>query len=449
MMPPGCKTFLAVALALAALQLRAQDPPPRWDRDHTKAISELALRWWKARPETRFAAWDPEIRRQLEEEARGLGALPEGKLDEALKLLWKPVRRHGPRGKGGSKATIQTPYGEAWYYVKGAGRNRGLVLGLHGGGEGAGSADEAAGKWRAAKCMAMFPQGIRLVHDTWNTVHGERFLLTLIEIAKAQYEIDPDRVYSMGFSMGGTGSWFLAGRHPDLLAGSSPCAGVLMARPKSQLATKEEVEAIQHGIVPNVRNLAMYYYIGLADRNCMPGTYLYVADLLDELREMDPTGYRKIRFQTYPGLAHAFPAGEPAKGIKWLEKQTRDTFPENLVWEYASHPFPKPDDEDLCTRIQKHFFYWIHCAEPWDRQTIRARRDGNTFHLEVDGTQNGVKGITILLNDRMIDPAKDVVVMHEGRELYRGRPRPDLWTLLETLDAKLDRSMVFDRRVEL
>ena len=66
--------------------------------------------------------------------------------------------------------------------------------------------------------MGMYPQGIRLVHDTWNTVHGERFTLTLIEIAKAQYEVDPDRVYSMGFSMGGTGSWFLAGRHPDLLA---------------------------------------------------------------------------------------------------------------------------------------------------------------------------------------------------------------------------------------
>jgi hypothetical protein len=40
-------------------------------------------------------------------------------------------------------------------------------------------------------------------------------------------------------------------------------------------------------------------------------------------------------------------------------------------------------------------------------------------------------------------------VTRRGKELYRGRPRPDFWTVLETLDAKLDRSMVFDRRIEL
>ena len=49
----------------------------------------------------------------------------------------------------------------------------------------------------------------------------------------------------------------------------------------------------------------------------------------------------------------------------------------------------------------------------------------------------------------MINPAKEVVVMSNGTELYRGRPAPDFWTVLETLDARLDRSMVFDRRIEL
>ena len=193
----------------------------------------------------------------------------------------------------------------------------------------------------------------------------------------------------------------------------------------------------------------MYYYIGLADQNCMPGTYLYVADLLDELREMDPTGYRKIHFKTYPGLAHAFPAGEPAKGIKFLEKQTRDTFPETVVWEYASYPFPKPDDEDRVHPDPETLLLLAPLRRASGPPDHPRRREGNTFHVEVDGTKDGVKGITILLNDRMIDPEEDVVVMQEDRELYRGRPQPDLWTLLETLDAKLDRSMVFDRRIEL
>jgi hypothetical protein len=49
----------------------------------------------------------------------------------------------------------------------------------------------------------------------------------------------------------------------------------------------------------------------------------------------------------------------------------------------------------------------------------------------------------------MIDPSADVVVRTKDKELYRGKPQPDLWTVLETLDERVDRSMVFDRRIEL
>ena len=55
---------------------------------------------------------------------------------------------------------------------------------------------------------------------------------------------------------------------------------------------------------------------------------------------------------------------------------------------------------------------------------------------------------TFILNDHLIDPAKEVVVMSNGAELYRGRPVPDYWTVLETLSARMDRKMVFDRRIE-
>jgi hypothetical protein len=33
--------------------------------------------------------------------------------------------------------------------------------------------------------------------------------------------------------------------------------------------------------------------------------------------------------------------------------------------------------------------------------------------------------------------------------VWHGKPEPDAWTVLETLDDKLDRSLVFDRRIEL
>src|SRR5205814_630531 len=79
-----------------------------------------------------------------------------------------------------------------------------------------------------------------------------------------------------------------------------PCAGVLMAAPKSQVPRKEDVEALQHGFVPNVRNLAMYWFIGLDDHNCMPGTYLYAWDALQDLKKHDPGGYERLNFYTVP-----------------------------------------------------------------------------------------------------------------------------------------------------
>ncbi len=415
-----------------------------------KALEALAVACAKARPKTKFEAWDPAVRADLVTKARAM-TLPEGALAEVRDVFWKALKAHppGPPAREKKDATsLPTPYGPATWMQQGTGGPKsGLVLGLHGGGEGAGSAGEAAGKWTIPGCLAMYPQGIKLVHDTWNTVHGERFVLTLLEIAKVRHDVDADRVYVCGFSMGGTGSWFLAGRRPDLLAGAAPCAGVLMAAPKSQVATAAEVQELQHGFVPNVRNLAMYWFIGLADTNCMPGTYLYAWDRLRALRAEDPGGYQKLHFTTYPDLPHAFPAGEPSACLTWLAKQRRETEPTTIVWEQAEAPFPlAEDDADRSLgRLPVLDFYWLHCDRPADRALVRASRVGNEFELTVTG--GDVRDFSLWLHPGMIDVTKDVVVRAGDKELYRGSPVPDVAAVLESLDARADRKLAFDRRV--
>lgn len=444
----GARTLLrrAVAAALVATAVAAGPAPSHGAGPDRKALEALATAFARARPKTKFAAWDPAVRADLLAKAKALGPIPEGALAEVRDVLWRAMRREAPKADG----KLDTPYGPAtWLSKAKGGPKAGLLLGLHGGGEGAGSASEAAGAWTMPGCLGLYPQGIRLVHDTWNTVHGERFALTLIELAKLRDEVDPDRVYACGFSMGGTGSWFLAGRHPDLLAGAAPCAGVLMAAPKSQVATKAEVQLLQHGFVPNVRNLAMYWFIGLADRNCMPGTYLYAWDVLTDLKARDPGGYANLRFTTYPDLAHAFPPGEPSKAVEWLGKQRRVALPEKLVWEQAESPFPQPEDDLDRTvgRLGKTDFYWLRCDRPTDHAIATAVRRGNEFELSVAG--GDARDYTIWLHGGMIDPRQDVVVRVDGKEAYRGRPVPDVLTVLETLDARADRVLTFDRRVRL
>jgi len=436
--------------ALLVLAPSAQKKPAPLERKLAKELGELAADWFHARPPTHFVEWDAKARAELEARAKKLGALPEGAEAQVVELLWAAAKKASPKPKlDKDKLVLDTPYGPAWAYVVSATKQPPLLIGLHGGGEGVGSADESRSNWAHKGAFGIYPQGIQLVHDTWNTVHGERFVLSLIEIAKLAFDVDPERVVVAGMSMGGTGSWFFAGRHTDLFSGAAPFSGVLMADPKSQLETKEEVRAVQHGLVPNVRNLAMAYTIGLADKNTMPGTYLFVADRLAELAKADPGGYAKIHFQSIPGLAHEFPPGEPAKALDYLFAEKRDSFPTRVVWEYTSAPSPEPGPSDLVTRLARPTFYWLGCKEPLDRQTITATRKGNAIELEARGTAHGTGGITLYLNATMIDPSQDVVVSGGGKELYRGKPVPDAWTVLETLDAHLDRGLVFDRRIEL
>ena len=49
----------------------------------------------------------------------------------------------------------------------------------------------------------------------------------------------------------------------------------------------------------------------------------------------------------------------------------------------------------------------------------------------------------------MIDVTKEVIVRVDGKEAYRGKPVPDVVSVLESLDARLDRTLTFDRRVRL
>ncbi|MHC4953678.1 MAG: dienelactone hydrolase family protein [Planctomycetota bacterium] len=435
---------LAVCLLLLALPAAAA----QLDRKTQKKIEAFGVKWWKARPKNKFHDWNSADRARLLEEADGIGTLPEGSLPLVRDLLWKSLKKNGPKGKGRDKLFLDSPYKlKMWAYVSAArGKNKGLVMGLHGGGKGAGSADGPRGTWQIKGCMGMYPQGLVLQGDNWNTVQGEKQILSLIEIAKAQHDIDPDRVYCVGFSMGGTGSWHMAGRHPDLLAGAAPCAGVIMAKPKSQLANKDDVLGLQYGLLPNVRNLAMYYFIGLEDRNCMPGTYLFAWDEMQELMKDDPTGYKKIKFKTYPGLAHAFPPGEPGSCTGWLAEQKRDTFPQKLVWYYARRPYPLRKTFDRTTRIEKRWFYWIRHDNPSDKMEVIAERKGNEFDIVPPVDR---KGMRLMLNPEMIDVKNDVIVRLDGEEFYRGKPQPNFRDIVESLDAKLDKRMLFDRSIDL
>jgi predicted peptidase len=56
---------------------------------------------------------------------------------------------------------------------------------------------------------------------------SEADVLNVIDIARMQYNVDPDRIYLMGHSMGGFGTWWLGQKYADTWAAIAPMSGVL------------------------------------------------------------------------------------------------------------------------------------------------------------------------------------------------------------------------------
>ena len=56
---------------------------------------------------------------------------------------------------------------------------------------------------------------------------SETDVLNVLAIVRDQYNIDPDRIYLMGHSMGGFGTWWLGQKHADIWAAIAPMSGVL------------------------------------------------------------------------------------------------------------------------------------------------------------------------------------------------------------------------------
>jgi poly(3-hydroxybutyrate) depolymerase len=68
---------------------------------------------------------------------------------------------------------------------------------------------------------------------------SERDVLNVLAIVREEYNIDPKRIYLMGHSMGGGGTWHLGIKYPDLWAALAPVAPSIARSP-------DALEAIPH-----------------------------------------------------------------------------------------------------------------------------------------------------------------------------------------------------------
>jgi pimeloyl-ACP methyl ester carboxylesterase len=384
---------------------KATPKPAKWTSKETTRFKELVERV--------FATSKRAERLAVFEEASSLPPPPKSKLKKLMKIVFRKAVL-GPRSERGiaGKRTLAAPGFPGQYLVVGEGKGpRALLIGLHGGGAGSGDGAISAQKWSFAsgRAVCAFPTVLEKLAVAWNRDDNEQYVVELIQTLRRTYDIDSNRVYLVGHSMGGFGTWSIGGHHADLFAAISPNAGGLFAP----------------ALLPNLRNTPVYFYHSLDDKQVPPGQDQASAKKLKALAE-EHGGYEYV-YKEYNGIGHGLPTDGLAPIVDWLFTHTRDPYPKKIVFE---------------PRGTKRTLYWLKSAEVGGR--IVAEWKGNTVEIEGPGAD-----YTVFVNAKLANLKEEVVVRVNGKERFRGLVPYSASALLESIAEKADVNLFFTGRIDI
>jgi poly(3-hydroxybutyrate) depolymerase len=400
---------LSIACTTSALDLVAQEEPPS-----KREIKKLTEEWWAldARDSAEFSR-EQAILAQLE-----LVPLKPNLEKITRKDLAKRQDREArklPKKSGHYYYWEEEKKGE--YLIGGNTKKpKGLLIGMHGGGVGSGDPNgihsEISRVASALDLVAISPGVLKKTERGWTDSGTEEWVLDLVDAAIRSWELDPSRVYFTGHSMGGYGSWTLGAHHADRVAGLGPSAGA----PSPIYNFQEEIIDLDTGVIPNLRNVPMVVYQSIDDPRVPPDVNQAAARFVATAKETWG-GYENFRYWEVDGRAHDFPEGGLLPVVEPLTAFARNPIPERIVWQ------PTLD--------WKHQFYWLWWEQPSFEAIVVADldRESNAVRLQCD---KPVEGMRILLDDRVLDLDKEVIVYLNNQEVSRGMVTPTLGDLFRT-----------------
>jgi hypothetical protein len=296
-----------------------------------------------------------------------------------------------------------------------------LFISMHGGGNTTAEVNDSQWQnqirlYQPANSLYIAPRAPTNTWNLWHEPHIDPLFQRLIEDAIVLGEVDPNRVFIMGYSAGGDGVYQLAPRMADSLAAAAMMAG-------------HPNEASPLGL----RNIGFTIHVGALDdgygRNKVAAEW---KDKLDALQKDDPQGYVH-EVKLHEGRAHWMNL-EDAVAVDWMQKFTRNPIPAKVVWKQSN--------------VTHDRFYWL--AMPSDQtrggQLVIAGRKGQTITIEK--TEN-VKTLTIRLNDTMLDLDQPVIITMAGRPLFKGVIARTAANLQSTLAERGDPDLVFSASITL
>lgn len=251
----------------------------------------------------------------------------------------------------------------------------------------------------------------------WRGTWGERIVLETARTLLARFALDPNRVFLSGASTGGIGAWRFAVRRPDRFAGVIPRAGM------PPLWTD--------AVLSNLLGTAAYIVHGAQDTTIRPDADRRAAERLHELGG-------DVTLRELDGAHTAFPT-ESAAIAAWMTRKRRNPAPARFRYALSRNLGDLPDR--------------VHWIELGGRSGLpvafEARADRATGTIDVDFQEGWVERLTVLLDDRLVDTARPVVVRVNGVERSRGTVERSDAVRQRLVGATADPGVGFDRVVTL
>jgi len=210
------------------------------------------------------------------------------------------------------------------------------------------------------------------------------------------FSVDPDRIFTTGYSDGGFTDLWLAGYYPHLFAGTAP--------------------GVANWQYSNVSQVGLYGVPMLVVDGWFDGGYN--RENFARFHTLDTMGYDVAAVWSKQGhsYAHFEKPATFSRIIAWAKTRRRNLWPKRVryaTWNPTWH--------------RAYWFTIRRFAEPCLPAQMDAQAKGNRIEVRAWN----VAAYKLALSDKLVDPKQDVTIVTNGEESYSGPFKPELLIELE------------------
>ncbi|MEM9597286.1 MAG: hypothetical protein AAGD06_23665 [Acidobacteriota bacterium] len=260
--------------------------------------------------------------------------------------------------------------------------------------------------------------------------------------------VDSDRVYAMGYSLGGYASWTTAVLHSDMLGGAVPMASC---------PAPWDMDGVWEAIGPNFQHLPVLHVWGTRDGLNVPGfegRAHSLGSMSDVNRKFSPL-IRKLGLNVidHPVQGAGHGGARPKEREMWkLLEAERVHYPAEVSHRFRhihqastywleGHAWKGPAWDDIGRRIKKKPGESNRAAFGRVFVPLLGELSGRIEGQTVTVRTKHLSDFTVWLGDGMIDWNQPVKLVVNGVAVFEGRVEKDLGVLL----AQAKRSYDFER----